>query len=118
MFFGGFQMEGVSFELTIQGSTRLESRDPRRFGVEIATFPGPRGPDFAAKTMENPMVFQSFFGRKRYYFHSKWPPAPGGASVAKSQKSMKIFDFLHFCPRVFMTYVCSHDMSTLYYTIL
>ena len=34
-------MEGVSFELTIQGSTRLESRDPRRFGVEIATFPGP-----------------------------------------------------------------------------
>ena len=41
MIFGGFQMEGVSFELTIQGSTRLESRDPRRFGVEIATFPGP-----------------------------------------------------------------------------
>ena len=41
MIFGGFQAEGVSFELTIQGSTRLESRDPRRFGVEIATFPGP-----------------------------------------------------------------------------
>ena len=41
MIFGEFQAEGVSFELTIQGSTRLESRDPRRFGVEIATFPGP-----------------------------------------------------------------------------
>ena len=59
------------------------------------------------------MVFQSFFGRKRYYFHSKWPPAPGGASVAKSEKNMKIFNFLYFCPRVFMTYVCSHGVSIL-----
>ena len=59
MIFGGFQAEGVSFELTIQGSNRLKSRDPRRFGVEIATFPGRGTAIWSGKTMV------------------KWPPGTG-----------------------------------------